>query len=129
MKLHVGLGTLLVLIVLSGCYHSYYMEDEKWAYFEEWDTDDNLHIDSVEFVNGYLKNDFFEKWSKANAVTYEEFNNKTVAWDSTKADPFDVNKDNKISAEESAKAMFVICDQNNDGKVGSLEFYSWEIYL
>jgi hypothetical protein len=109
------------------------MENEKWVYFEEWDTNQSSDIDSVEFVNGYLANDFFEKWSKSNSITYEEFNHNAAAWKDKKvslvAEPYDLNKDHKISADESARAMFIICDDNKDGKVRSLEFYGWEIYL
>ena len=128
-----GIVAIALVMGLSGCFYSRYFEDEKWVYFEDWDTNESNEIDSAEFVKGYLENDLFTKWSKTGAITYEEFNKNAAAWKEGSvpitAETYDLNNDMKISPEESARAMYLICDDNSDGKVRSLEFYGWQIYL
>jgi hypothetical protein len=86
-------------VAVSSCSYKS-IHNDNWVYFEDWDMNDNLRIDSAEFVSGYLRDDVFER-----------------------------EKAKTASVEETAKSSFETCDENKDGLVSSLEFYHWEVNL
>jgi hypothetical protein len=90
----------LVALVSGSCTHKYF-HDDSWVYFEDWDANSDSKLDSAEFISGYMRDDLY-KDGKAG-------------------------KDDKVSAEATAKVDFLNCDENKDGFVGSLEFYHWEL--
>jgi hypothetical protein len=59
-------------------------------------------------------------------LTKAQFTNQVC--DTQIANTFDKQRDQQISSEEMANAMFEICDTNDDGNVSSLEFYLWQVY-
>jgi hypothetical protein len=98
------------------------------------DVNNNNQIDSAEFVvrqrKYLLKNeDFrFDAWNSTRGpgIGYDEFARNIIA--NHVVDNFDLSKDHLVTAPELAQAMFRIADQDGDNKLGSMEFYLWEIH-
>lgn len=97
-----GLFLSVVLLLQNGCAYKPYGRDDNWVYFEDWDMNSDSKIDSTEFVNGYVRDELFKEDRSRGATS-------------------------SATAEESAKALFLTCDENKDGVVSGLEFYRWEV--
>lgn len=60
-----ALGSLLTL---GSCgFFKDYSKDNHWSYFEEWDSNTDMHIDKEEFANGCIRDGFIKKDERATA--------------------------------------------------------------
>ena len=54
---------LIVLFVSTSCSILPNSREAQWAYFEDWDLDDDLMLDVREFEQGYVESGFFRTWA------------------------------------------------------------------
>ena len=55
---------LILVLSITGCAtFPKSPREDQWSYFEEWDSNRNVSIDSTEFFRGYIEQDFFTTWA------------------------------------------------------------------
>jgi hypothetical protein len=131
--------------------------EEQWAYFEDWDVDDDTKLNADEFGRGYMESGFFHTWAgKRKSLKASELTEKlqgttnkmrrsvslSLAQDtiaSTKSeeinndavpafvDRADENNDGIVTDQEWARVMYLLADENSDRVVSPLEFYLWQL--
>ena len=114
------LGSVFVLASCSNQLISY-------ASFSDWDKSNDSFLDRNEFVEGYIYQDFFDKWNPTgNSMSYDKFFNEMYL-------SIDRNKDAAIDKGEFDSQIkrfffgmfsesFESWDQNKDGKMRMPEF-------
>jgi Ca2+-binding EF-hand superfamily protein len=146
------LGLVLSVALLIGCCKTpinHHRSD--WAYFEGWDNDRNVRLDLQEFMIGYTRAEFFNRWQVKSGVTSDssfmlktfthldrndngtldptEFNSRRVLWSfqgALKLGQWDRNQDNLIGLDEfmqnsKSEKLVLNFDLNVDGSITEAE--------
>lgn len=63
--------SILSASVLGSCLSQKQYTERGWARIEDWDRNGSGAVEQFEFVEGYLKDDFFSRWSpKDKPISY-----------------------------------------------------------
>jgi len=95
-------------------------------------NDDNI-LDSIEYSSGrvlwtFHGNKDLDEWDMNDDEIVARHEFRQMASDERLSDNYDLTSNGWITGPEMAESMFEVCDKNNDGKVGAIEFYLWEVY-
>lgn len=116
----------LVMIVVLMVNLSCSTTTKTFSSFSDWDTDSNRQIGRREFVDAYLAQDYFEKWSTGGSISYSQLYDQAFA-------SMDGDKDEKLSIEEFTAQIrlfyfglfsgsFDLWDDNRDESLSKKEF-------
>ena len=87
--------TVLSAACLFSCVGSRVAVDDQWAVYEDWDLNRNDKIEESEFIECYLDNKFFQRWT---------------------------GRSRDLSCEQLETTMFNSLDRNKDAELDSAEW-------
>ncbi|HEY3405424.1 MAG TPA: hypothetical protein VGK59_18705 [Ohtaekwangia sp.] len=117
-----NMSPLLITILLLSCATS----RSTLMLYGDWDGNHDRFLDQQEFVNTYVRTDYFSKWSYGNSATYPELFDGVFA-------SLDANKDHQLSQPELDEKIkpfffnmyrntFADWDTDHSGSVSQSEF-------
>lgn len=143
---------VFLLIVTVGCAsHSGQFTRKDWADLEKWDTNKDESLDVGEFIEGYFKKEFFNRWeresreisdsvflrkmfefldrSNDHVLDSAEYNSRRILWSlpgALKLKKWDINRDELVSHKEFIQGaqdanLIQTFDITTDGKITEAE--------
>jgi hypothetical protein len=124
---------LLLIAFLSACAPATRLpREQEWAYFEDWDIDNDLKLDAQEFTRGYAESRWFRTWAgRAKSIKNSELTEKLAGAtnDMKMSIALSVGQDTvastKSEAPNSQEALPAFVDRTDDNDDGTVTNQEW----